>query len=195
MNEASSACICRIAAVLSLALAVALAAHAQTSVSGSVYGAFTTTSSGNGVIQTPSAHAGGMAEVRHIWNPLIGLDVNYSLNNASQFYNFNHVSANANEFGISWVLSLHALNLRPFVLGGVGGTYFRPASDQPDTASKTELTYVYGGGLDITLIPHFGLRLQYRGNIYRAPNMAKTLPSTGVYTQTYEPMGGLYISF
>lgn len=180
---------------VSLLLAAVVSAYAQTDVSASVVGGFTRSSVGNGVIQTPSAHIGGIAEVRHIWHPLVGLDVNYTYLRANQVFNLTDVKANANEFGASWVVSLPVLILRPFVLGGIGGTYFHPDSDQPDVASKTELTYIYGGGLDITLIPHFGLRLQYRGNIYKAPNMLTTVLSTGVYTHTAEPMAGLYLKF
>lgn len=181
--------------VFSLAFAAALYAHAQTDFSVSAFGEFTRTSEGNGVVQQPSVHLGGMGEVRHIWNPLMGLDVNYSYNRANQIYNFTSVKANANQVGASWVLSLRVLNLRPFALAGVGGIYFRPDGGQPDTADKIEFDWVYGGGFDWTLIPHIGLRLQYRGNLYRAPDMLKTVPSTGVYTHTAEPMAGAFIRF
>lgn len=196
--KATSSALCRIAAVLFIMTAAGLSACAETDISASVFGEWTRSSSGNGVLQTPSVHVGAMAEGRHIRNPLVGFDLNYSIWNASQYYQYNsiqHVHANANEFGGSWVFSLHVLNLRPFVLGGVGGTYFRPESGQPGTRSVTELTYAYGGGLDIALIPHFGLRLQYRGNLYKAPALLVGVPSTGVYTHTAQPMGGLFISF
>jgi hypothetical protein len=72
-----------------LLLAVALAtttALAQTSISASVYGAFSGTTTGNGTTQSPANQAGGLVEVRHISNPILGFEATYSLNRADQNY-------------------------------------------------------------------------------------------------------------
>jgi len=55
--------------------------------------------------------------------------------------------------------------------------------------------FVYGAGLDWGLIPHLGLRLQYRGNLYKAPDLTKLYTSTGAFTNTSEPMIGAYLRF
>jgi len=54
---------------------------------------------------------------------------------------------------------------------------------------------VYGGGLDWGLVPHVGLRLQYRGNLYNAPALTTLYHSTGQLAKTAEPMIGAYIRF
>jgi hypothetical protein len=61
-------------------------AIAQTDVALSLYGAFNGTSNGNGTVQSPANAAGGMIEVRHISNPLIGYEGTYSYNRANQVY-------------------------------------------------------------------------------------------------------------
>src|SRR5450631_2743973 len=66
--------------------AAAVGSHAKTDVAVSIYGAFTGTTTGNGVAQSPSNAAGGMIEVRHIANPLVGFEGTYYFNRANQRY-------------------------------------------------------------------------------------------------------------
>lgn len=203
-----------------LAMAIPLmccaAAHAQTDVAASLYGAFTAKTDGNGVQQSPSNAAGVMLEVRHIRNPIIGYEATYSYNRANEVYQPSTplpasgtcpigvpvcgsrpaiVSANAHELAGDWVASLHIANLRPFALAGVGVLFDAPvnASDTGDYAVKP--VFVYGGGLDWGLLPHIGLRFQYRGNLYKAPNLTKLYTSTDAFTHTAEPMIGAYFRF
>jgi hypothetical protein len=125
------------------------------------------------------------------------------------------VSANAHEFTGDWVGSLKIGNLRPFVLAG-GGLLIDVPSGQAiisircvgtccvgicplplinnATSTSTTPVFVYGGGVDWGLLPHIGLRLQYRGNLYRAPDVGP-VTSTGAFTHTAEPMLGAYFRF
>jgi opacity protein-like surface antigen len=189
-----------------LALLSGVAAHAQTSVALSLYGAFSGSTSGNGTVQSPSNSAGGLLELRHISNPLVGYDVTYSYNRDNQAYSQAGcpgdacptpaaVSANAHELSGDWVVSVRAANLRPFALGGVGLLLNEPTSGQSGTASSTKPVFIYGAGLDWGLVPHLGLRFQYRGNLYHAPGLATAFSSTGKFTQTAEPMIGAYLKF
>lgn len=52
-----------------------------------------------------------------------------------------------------------------------------------------------GAGLDRGLLPHLGLRLQYRCNLYQAPNVTTLFSSTKTFTHTSEPMIGAYFNF
>jgi len=202
-----------LAGLLSLAF-VAASAQAQTDVALSIYGAFSGSTNGNGIQQSPSNSAGGMLELRHISNPLIGYDVTYSYNRANQVYTPTFsvpvqscptsgcpallpaaVSANAHELTGDWVASVKVANLRPFALGGVGLLFNQPAGGQSNTQSSTKPAFVYGAGLDWGLLPHIGLRLQYRGNLYKAPNLTKLYTSSGAFTHSAEPMLGAYFRF
>lgn len=180
-------------------------AHAQTSVGVSVYGAFSGTTTGNGVQQSPSNAAGGLIELRHISNPIFGYEATYQYNRANQTYRCTTsscpvltpalVSANAHEVTVDWVPSIHVANLRPFGVLGVGLLLNEPAGSQANTSSSTRAVYVYGAGLDWGLLPHLGLRFQYRGNLYKAPDLSKLYTSTGAFRNTAEPMVGAYFSF
>lgn len=124
------------------------------------------------------------------------------------------IPANAHELTADWVVSLKVANLRPFALvgGGVllnvpsGGTlttstcYLDHALCQQSTTSAptstaTEAVFVYGAGLDWTLLPHIGLRFQYRGNLYKAPDLTTAFSSTGSFTHTAEPVVGAFFRF
>jgi opacity protein-like surface antigen len=212
-------------AFLSVGLAAlsCAAAGAQTDVALSIYGAFTGTTTANGVTQSPSNAAGGLLEVRHIVHPWMGFEGTYAFNRANQAYSGQStpcpgigctvvgiqaaaVSANAHEVTGDWVASLKVGNLRPFALAG-GGILFDAPSGQihqsgavtvacggtnPScTNNTTKPVFVYGGGVDWGLLPHLGLRLQYRGNLYKAPNIT-TLFNANAFTHTAEPMIGVY---
>jgi opacity protein-like surface antigen len=126
------------------------------------------------------------------------------------------VRSNAHEVTADWTPSIHIANFRPFGVLGVGLLLDVPDSSQATVvtqnpnpgqlptstiATSTSSTrtsykpvYVYGAGLDWGLIPHFGLRLQYRGNLYSAPNVTNLFSSTNTFTHTAEPMIGIYFS-
>lgn len=215
---------CFAATVFALVL-VPLSAGAQTDVAVSVYGAFNGATNGNGTQQSPANQAGGMIELRHIANPVLGFEATYSFNRANERYqngvvycpgigctSIESVSTNAHEVTADWVPSVHIANLRPFAVLGAGLLLDVPATSQATvysqncaacgvtttsspTQTSTKPVYVYGAGLDWGLLPHIGLRLQYRGNLYSAPNVTKVFTSTNTFTHTSEPMAGVYFRF
>jgi len=183
------------------------AVYAQTSVGLNIYGAFNGATNGNGTQQSPANSAGAIFELRHISNPLVGYEATYSYNRANQTYRTDcsgtvctvvapaTVKANAHEVTADWLVSIHAANLRPFALAGVGVLLNQPVSGQAGAASSDKAVLVYGAGLDWGLLPHLGLRFQYRGNLYKAPDLTHAFTSTDAFTHTAEPMIGAYFSF
>jgi opacity protein-like surface antigen len=93
------------------------------------------------------------------------------------------------------VPSVHISNFRPFGVLGIGLLLNEPSSGQSNTTSSNQAVYVYGAGLDWGLLPHLGLRFQYRGNLYKAPDVTKLYTSSDAFTHTAEPMIGAYFSF
>ncbi len=174
----------------------------------SFYKTFTSATSGHGTTQTPSNSVGGLFEVRQIFKPLFGYDVSYSFNPASQSYAPEvgacayacqnpptKVTASASEIAFNWVASYKVGSLRPFVLAGLGLFIAVPRGTAYGNITIVRPTYVYGGGLDWNVGPRFGLRIQYRGNVYKAPDISQIYPTTGAFTQTAEPMAGVFYRF
>jgi opacity protein-like surface antigen len=188
---------------------VVASANAQTSIALSAYGAFNGTTTGNGTIQSPSNSAGGLLEIRHISNPILGFEATYSFNRANQNYSADTASivcpggtipcygspqsirANAHEVTADWTPSIGIADFRPFGVLGIGALFDVPVSGQSGSTT-TKAVYVYGAGVDWGLLPHFGLRFQYRGNLYKAPDLSSLYTSTDKFTSTAEPMIGIY---
>lgn len=121
------------------------------------------------------------------------------------------ISANAHEVTGDWVASFKAGSFRPFALAGGGlllnvpsggtvtTTTYCPVcalsvqtTTSAVTSTSTKGVFVYGAGVDWALLPHIGLRLQYRGNLYQASSLTNAFSSTNAFTRTAEPMIGAY---
>jgi hypothetical protein len=185
-----------------------VAKTSQTDLGLSGYEAFTSGTSGLGTKQTPTNAPGGMLELRHIVNSLVGYEMTFSFNPAKQAYApitgacgltcqnpVTTISANASEVAIDYVVSHKVGNLRPFVVGGMGFFMVFPGATPFGNNTSIRPAYVAGGGVDWNVNAKFGVRLQCRGNYYKAPNISAIYPATGVMTHSYEPMGGVYYRF
>lgn len=195
-----SLCI-RIGLIVAVAGLMVPGVSAQTDVALSFYGSFNGSTSGNGVQQSPANSAGGIVELRHISNPIMGFEGTYSFNRANQTLSCGlpcgsitpqTVKANAHELTLDWVPSVKVANMRPFGVLGIGALFDVPDSEQSNTQTSTKAVYVYGAGLDWGLLPHVGLRLQYRGNLYNAPDVSTLYGSTKNFTHSAQPMIGVY---
>lgn len=187
-------------------LALTATAHAQTDIAGSFYKTFTQSTSGNGITQAAKDSAGGMFELRHIQTPWIGYEFAYSLNpnnqtlapvtGACDFYCNNTpetISVKDHRFTLDWIVSRQYGHLRPFLVGGLGFTVAIPAGAYgSDLNTVVRPTYVYGGGTDWAFGSKAGIRVQYRGNLYKAPDVDPTYPATGSFTQDADPMIGIF---
>jgi opacity protein-like surface antigen len=184
-------------------------AAAQPDIAASVYGAFSGSTTGNNVVQSPSNAAGILFEVREIKNPLVGFEGTYAYNRSDQGYASQltlcpasnpscntppaFVLNNAHEITGDYIVSVKVANLRPFALAGGGLLFNQPSGGQTDTMSATKRVFVYGGGLDWGLLPHLGLRFQYRGSVFSAPALTTVFTSSGAFVHSAEPVVGIYL--
>jgi hypothetical protein len=186
----------------------AQATSSQFDVSASFYEAFTSGTAGDGTKQTPTNADGGLVEARYLMNRLAGFGMSYSYNRANQSFTPNgtnceyacnnpvtNLKASASEISLDWVPSVKIGNIRPFAIGGIGFFITSPGNSTYEVNTVVRPVYVFGGGLDFSLISHFGIRVQYRDNLYKAPDLSALYPSTGVFTSSSEPMGGLFYRF
>lgn len=197
--------------------------RAETDVALSGYAAFTGDTTASNVVQHPASQGGYLVELRHIRNPIEGFKINYGFNRANQLYRTPgtctvnctsitaSVPANAHEITAEWVVSLHVLNVRPFAFAGGGalittprgatarqticGTACTTSNIITTTKNDTKGLFTYGAGLDFTVLPHVGLRFQYRGRVNKAPDIVNAFSSTNKFARTSEPVFGVYLSF
>jgi opacity protein-like surface antigen len=193
---------------LAVAFIGAVAAHAQLDISAGYYEAFTGNSAGTGAKQVPTNSGGEIAEVRYLRSPLFGLGMSYSYNRANQTIEPNGtdcqltcanpvtvLSAKASEIALNWIPSLKVGRLRPFAIGGVGFFITSPGNSTYEVNTIVRPVFVVGGGVDWSVLKHFGVRIQYRDNIYKAPDLSALYPATGAFTSSSEPTGGLFFRF
>ncbi|MFP5227927.1 MAG: outer membrane protein [Acidobacteriota bacterium] len=183
-------------------------AYRETDMGFSIYQAFTAPSTGNGVQQNPSNAPGGFFELRHIHSPFIGYEVAFGYNNADA--NFAPTKTNCGYMcnnppqalasraflvGLDWVVSRKYGPLRPFAVGGLGFFIDEPSNTLYPINDVVRVAYTYGGGVDWAISHQFGLRAQFRGNIYSAPNLSVMYSSTGKSTYMNQPMAGVFYRF
>lgn len=171
----------------------------------SFYRTFTSSTSGKGTLQTPSNGYGAMVEARHIESPLVGYELTYSFNQANQrlepapgkcgYLCSNTpvtVATDANLVGLDWIASMKRGNISPFAVGGMGFFIAAPTQNIPGYNTVVRIMYTAGAGVDVGLLPRAGLRVQYRDNFYKAPNIDENYGATDKFTQSGEATVGVY---
>ena len=182
--------------------------EAEFSIGGSFYEALNKSTAGNGTVQTTTNSAGGMLEVRFIDKPFLGGEFTYSYNPANQTiapaancatyydcFTIPPLKVKASEVGLDYVVSKKIGRLRPFAVGGLGFFISSPDNSKYEVNTVVRPAYIFGGGLDWAALGHIGLRVQFRDNVYKAPNLSSFNEPTGQFTHSAEPMAGVYYSF
>lgn len=181
---------------------------AQIDIGAGAYEALNSSSSGMGTLQKPSNSPGFLFELRYIASPLVGFEFSYGFNPADQLFTPNpgdcrlvcanaplELHAKASTIGLNWVFSKRYGAIMPFAITGVG--FFVDSTNQSTYVVNTvpRPALILGGGMDWNVLPKFGVRAQYRDNIYSAPNLSSLYPATGQITSTGTPTVGFFYVF
>lgn len=193
------------AAVLFLSAGLVAQAHAQSfihnsDVSVSAFGQSTSSVSSNVVAVHTTDSIGAQAAFRHSYHWWLGFEGSYNYARYSEHYSNTPfaVQNNMHEFAASYLVrGASLLGFRPFALGGVSAMVFSPTLNGGQNVSwQGEPGFNYSAGIDRALLTsHFGVRLQYRGVYYKAPDFGKPQLNADAYRMTSEPMAGLYLRF
>jgi opacity protein-like surface antigen len=180
----------------------------QFDIGGSFYKTFVSSSSGMGMKQIPSDGWGGLIEGRYLASPLVGIEMAITFNTGGQAYSpipgacsltcqNPPVTIGGRQISTSlnYVPSMKVGNFRPFLVAGVGVFISIPDSTPLGNNTAMRGSYTYGGGVEYDFGAHLGVRGQYRGLAYKAPNISSIYPANGQYTQTMMPSGGIYYRF
>jgi hypothetical protein len=169
-------------------------------VSLSAFGEFTSNVSGNGITQDTSKSLGGQAAYRHSYHWWLGFERSYNYTRYSEYYSGQPfpVQHNMHDFGGSYLVAGPSLlGFRPFALAGISALVFSPSLNGGQNVSWQARPGVnFGVGLNRALFTeHLGLRVQYRGVYYKAPDFGDAALNTGKDRLTSEPMAGAYFRF
>jgi hypothetical protein len=184
------------------------AAHAQVAqqvlhnsdVSIGAFGQFSTNVDGNGISQTTTKSLGGEAAFRHSYHWWLGYEAGYSYTRYADYYSNQvfPVQHNMHEFsGTYLVQGPHALGFQPFGGAGVSAVLFSPSLNGGQSVSyqaRPGVNFTVGINHSI-LTSHLGVRLQYRGVYYKAPDFGEAALTTNSFRLTSEPTAGVYFKF
>jgi opacity protein-like surface antigen len=167
-----------------------------------IFGQFSQSSNGNGVQDSPTDSLGALATVRQSFHPWLGYEINYSYTRFSEHYSTTPfgVQNNVHEATGAYLVqgpTIPILGLQPFGAVGVGGLLFLPTTvggQKYNQQWRVPLLYEVGVNYPI-LTSHIGLRLQYRGLVYKTPDFNSAQLTTNTRRQTSEPSVGAYFRF
>lgn len=194
------------AALLLLLLGFAVSASAQSflrnsDVSVGAFGQFTSDVSGNGITLDTTKSLGGQAAFRHSYHWWLGFEGSYDYSRYAELYSNQRfpIQHNTHEFAASYLVSapIGVFGIRPFALAGISALVFSPTLNGGQNQSwQGEPALNFGVGLNHALLTsHFGIRIQYRGVFYKAPDFNQPALDTGESRLTSEPMAGIYLKF
>jgi opacity protein-like surface antigen len=167
----------------------------------------TSSSDINGVDVSPTNSGLILGSFRFRFNRMNGIEVNGARTDNSQIFilgtNDYRAQTSVTEFSGAYVLSpFHFEKIEPFLLAGGGALRFSPGNQYINgnvspfgAARQTSMAFLYGGGVDYRVWKHLGLRLQYRGLIYKEPTFHVTQFFTGVKGHMAEPSIGIVFNF
>jgi hypothetical protein len=195
-------------AALLLAL-FALAAHAvqaqsilrNSEASVSAFAQFSSDTSGNGITDNPTRSAGGQIAFRHSYHWWLGYEGSYAFTRyaerySGQPYSYQH---NMHEAAGSYLVSAPVgfLGFKPFALAGFSGVILSPSLNGGQNVSwQGRPALNFGAGFDHPLLTdHIGIRVQYRGLLYKTPDFGEAALTTNSFRITSEPMAGAYVRF
>jgi opacity protein-like surface antigen len=167
-----------------------------------IFGQFTQASNGNGVQDSPTNSLGALATVRQSFHPWLGYEINYGYTRFSEPYSTLPfaVQNNVHEATGAYLVqgpTIPIFGLQPFGAVGVGGLLFLPTTVGGQKYSQQwRVPLLYEVGVNYPIFTsHLGLRLQYRGLVYKTPDFNSAQLTTNTRRQTSEPSVGAYFRF
>ncbi len=198
-----------ILAVLFLSASFAMSQEFPIEVSVGVGPAISRSTSGNQTTQTVTETGVGLATVRLNFTKKNSAEFTYSRSRNTQEYFSSplqyRIQDKIVEYSGSYVYRpFRWRSFRPFLLAGAGVLRFNPVPAGTTinliltplpTIEQNRATFVYGGGVDYHITRRWGVRLQYRGLLYKVPDFGVNNLFTGATGNLSEPTIGVVYRF
>jgi opacity protein-like surface antigen len=195
-------------AILVLACAAAGAQdRLDFSVSGAAVFSKSVSSTTSGLTLNPADSGAIFGTVRYHFNHLNAVELNIGHSVDSQIFerapDTFKVRTSVTEFSGAYVLTpFQGKRLQPFLFAGAGALRWYPENQYINgngsffgAYTQTSLAFLYGGGADYRLWRRIGLRMQYRGLIFRAPDFTVSDFFISAKGHMAEPSVGLVVKF
>jgi opacity protein-like surface antigen len=176
--------------------------HGEVSVLGT--GFFTKNSQGNGISQHSTDTGGVLVGYRYHFDRWLAAEANYGYARNTQ-QNFTsggpfNIQANVHQATAALVVTVPgSYRFNPYVLAGAGALVFDPTGNAGQSVAgalqQAKAAFVYGGGVDFSLVKHVALRAEYRGYVYNRPDFQLATLDSRVTAHTAQPSAGLVFRF
>jgi opacity protein-like surface antigen len=198
--------IAAIAAVLFSTSAMAqVEQHSQISIQGTGLVTKDTNSDSRPVSQQTTRSGGFLVGYSYQFNRWAGAEGNYGYtqNTVNTFGTFGQSSIRSDfhEMTGSFVahIPVNTRVIRPYALAGGGALVFNPTDDaktaNPGIDRQTKAAFVYGGGANFDITHYFGVRAEYRGLVYKAPDFKVENLNPDKVTHLAQPSVGIFFRF
>ena len=170
----------------------------------SVFAQYTNKADGNFVRVDPTSSGGGMVSYQYSARWWAGYEVNYGYTKYSNVYNKGayRVDSSANEITVGYIVKPRSYRgIHPFLSFAGGAMIFSPSTyggilvPAGKPATQTLPLFVFGIGVEHNFGEHFGFRVQYRDDEYKAPNYKLVALNAHTLRGSAEPAVGIYYRF
>lgn len=158
--------------------------------------------SDSGATHSATQSGGLLVGYSYQFNNWAGLEGNYGYSRNTQNYlgtfGQSSVRADTHEVTGSFVfhIPVNVSNIRPYALAGGGVLVFDPVDNFTNGIDRqTRGTFVYGGGVNFDVTRNFGVRAEYRGFLYKAPDFNVNALNLDKVTHLAQPSVGFYFRF
>jgi opacity protein-like surface antigen len=165
---------------------------------------FPTPFTGTSLTDQSTRSGGFQANYSYQFNKWTGADVGYGQFRFTQSYSSDlgssSVQSDLRQGTTDFVFHVPELlsRIHPYAVVGVGALRFKPAENANNidgAASETRSAFIYGGGADIDISKRVGIRADYRGFKFKAPDFELPELTTNMQTHISEPSIGVYFRF
>ena len=137
------------------------------------------------------------------FNQWAGVEGNYGYTRNTQNYfgSFGQsgIRADMHEVTGSFVfhIPVRVTHVRPYALAGGGALIFDPVGNflANGIDRQTKGTFVYGGGFNFDVARNFGVRAEYRGLVFKAPDFTLNALNLDKVTHLAQPSVGFYFRY
>jgi opacity protein-like surface antigen len=175
--------------------------RSQISIQGT--GLFTKDTTGDTTSHHASDSGGFLLGYKYQFNRWAGVEGNYGYTRNTQNY-FGSIGTSAiqsdfHEITGAFVAHVptNIARVRPYALGGAGALVFDPTDKflVAGASRQTKAAFVYGGGVDFDVTNHFGVRTEYRGLVFKAPDFTVNALDLDKVTHLAQPSVGFFFRF
>jgi len=171
---------------------------------GNVTTDFPTTFTGTSLADQSTRSGGVQANYSYQFNKWTGVDAGYGRARYTQSYSSDLESASVQSDLGQWTadfllhIPIGVSRIHPYAIAGAGVLRFSPTDNVNNivgAAPQSRSAFVYGGGADFDLSKRCGIRADYRGFKFKAPDFALASLTTDEQTYISEPSIGVYFRF